>query len=239
LGLLAPLLLRAPNDRRKAAIAALLLVLVAITLACYLPYIVFDAWWYIRFLLPAVPLIVVLMVFVCDRAFALFLPTLARVRAPLIILGAVLLGASWVNAADDRMAFKLWQLERHFIDAGHYAARLPDDAVVVTVKDSGSVRFYAQHPTVAWDVIEPARLDAALDTLRQKGRRPYLMIEADEEEAFKRRFGGDSAIAALDWPPAAQIGTSIRVYDPDDRLRYRAGETVASERLRSPVPRSR
>src|SRR6185503_17858312 len=52
LGLLAPFVLRASNDRRNVSIVVLLLALVATTLACYLPYLVFDTWWYIRFLLP-------------------------------------------------------------------------------------------------------------------------------------------------------------------------------------------
>jgi glycosyl transferase family 2 len=238
LGLLAPFVLRATNDRRNGSITVLLLALVATTLACYLPYLVFDSWWYIRFLLPAVPLLIVLTVLVFHRALA-FVPGLVLARAPVLILGAALLGAWWVKVADDRMAFKLWQLERHFIDAGHYAARLPGSAVVLTVKDSGSVRFYAKHPTVSWNVLEPDWLDPALETLRQKGRKPYLLIEADEEERFKTRFAGQSRLASLDWPPVAQIGTSIRVYDPDDRRRYLAGETVASERLWSPVARPR
>ena len=238
LGLLAPFVLRASNDRRNVSIIVLLLALVATTLACYLPYLVFDAWWYIRFLLPGVPLMIVLTVLVFHRALA-SLPGLVRVRAPVLILGAVLLGAWWVKVADDRLAFKLWQLERHCIDAGHYAARLPGNAVVLTVKDSGSVLFYAKHPTVSWDVLEPDWLDSAFETLRQKGRKPYILIEADEEEPFKTRFAGKSSLASLDWPPVVQIGTSIRVYDPDDRSRYLAGETVVSERLWSPVARPR
>jgi hypothetical protein len=238
LGLLAPFVLRTSNDRRDASTAILLLALAATTLACYLPYLVFDRWWYIRFLLPAVPLLIVLTVLVFHRALAL-MPGVDRVRAPVLVLGVALLGVSWVKAADDRLAFTLWQLERHFVDAGHYAARLPKNAVVLTVKDSGSVRFYAMHPTVAWDVLEPDRLDSALETLRQKGRKPYILIEADEEEPFKARFAGRSALASLDWPPVAQIGTSIRVYDPDDRRRYLAGDRVASERLWSPVARPR
>jgi hypothetical protein len=180
----------------------------------------------------------VLAVLVFHRALASS-PRLVRASAPALIVGAALIGAWWIKTADERMAFTLWQLERHFIDAGHYAARLPGNAVVLTVKDSGSVRFYAKHPTVAWDVLEPQWLDRALETLRQKGRKPYILLEADEVERFKTRFAGQSSLASLDWPPVAQIGTSIRVYDPDDRNRYRAGETVASERLWSPVARPR
>jgi hypothetical protein len=238
LGLLAPLVLRASNDRRGASITVLLLALAATTLACYLPYLIFDTWWYIRFLLPAVPLMIVLTVLILHRALALW-PGLGRVRAPVLVVGVALLGASWVKAADQRLAFKLWQMERHFIDAGHYAARLPENAVVLTVKNSGSVRFYARHPTVAWDVLEPDWLDSAIEALRQHGRKPYILIETEEAEPFKARFAGRSALASLDWPPVAQIGTSIRVYDPDDRRRFLAGETVASERVWSPVARPR
>ena len=35
--------------------AWLCLAFAAVTFACYLPYRVFDAWWYIRFLLPSIP----------------------------------------------------------------------------------------------------------------------------------------------------------------------------------------
>jgi hypothetical protein len=156
-----------------------------------------------------------------------------------LVGGVFVLAVWWVTVANDRLAFTLWRMERHFIDAGHYAARLPENAVVLTVKNSGSVRFYAKHPTVSWDVLQPDWLDRALETLRQKGRKPYILIEADEEEPFKTRFAGQSSFASLDWPPVAQIGTSIRVYDPDDRGRYLAGETVGSERLWSPVARPR
>ena len=142
------------------------------------------------------------------------------------------------QGADDRLAFKLWQLERHFIDAGHYAARLPENAVVLTVKDSGSVRFYAKHPTVAWDVLEPDWLDAAIETLRHKGRKPYILIEADEEERFKMRFASRSALSSLDWPRWRKSARRSAC-DPDDRRRYLAGETVASERLWSPIARPR
>ena len=48
--LLSPWLLTGPRGRRYAL---WLMMFAAITFACYLPYVVFDAWWYTRFLLPA------------------------------------------------------------------------------------------------------------------------------------------------------------------------------------------
>ena len=40
----------------------LALALAVVTIALYLPYRVFDDWWYIRFLLPAIPFLIVLSV---------------------------------------------------------------------------------------------------------------------------------------------------------------------------------
>ena len=51
LALVAPWLC-APRVRKSVAAWALL-AFAAATFACYLPYVVFDAWWYLRFVLPA------------------------------------------------------------------------------------------------------------------------------------------------------------------------------------------
>ena len=59
--------------RRRRSSARLVLVLVSavvLTIATYLAYTVFDDWWYIRFLLPALPVLLVLSVAVCARTRA-------------------------------------------------------------------------------------------------------------------------------------------------------------------------
>jgi hypothetical protein len=46
------------------------------------------------------------------------------------------------------------------------------------------------------------------------------MVDTSEEAAFRARFERNSPIGRLDWPPAARIGRSVRIYDPADRQRY-------------------
>lgn len=241
LALMAPFLARnhrAPDARAFAAApgprwtTALLCAFSLVTLGCYLPYIEFDVWWYIRFLLPAIPLLLVLTVTTLWYALRWAPPALGRVGMALLVTA---IGTTWLRGPEAGLALQLQRLERHFVDAGHVATRLPETAVVLTVADSGGVRFHGRRSTLLWESLDPAWFDRALDALRQQGRQPYLLLEVTEVEAFKARFRQRTAIAELDWPPAFQIDRSMMVYDPDDRARFFAGARVATERLWSPV----
>jgi hypothetical protein len=214
----------APALVRRRAAAWLCLALALTTLAVYLPYRVFEDWWYLRFLLPALPFLIVLSVAalggLATRAFP-------RRRAAAVALLAAGLGAVWVHTARKRHAFDLRDWERPFIDAGTFVAdRLPSGAAILTVKHSGSVQYYSARTIVSWDTLEPAALDRVLAFLRANGFVPMLLFETTEEPAFRARFSAASAVGGLDWPPMARVGRTIRVYDPADRARYMAGARI-------------
>ena len=138
----------------------------------------------------------------------------------------------FVREARDRQAFDLARLESRFVRAGTYVAqRLPANAFIVTSWQSGSVRFYAGRPTLAWDGLDPAWLDRAVAFARAGGLEPYLLFERWEERLFRERFA-TSPLGALDWPPAVEIASQVRIYRPDDRQRYRAGNAVPTEYAR-------
>jgi hypothetical protein len=82
---------------------------------------------------------------------------------------------------------------------------------------------------VSWDVLAPAWFEPALAFLRGQGSVPYLLLESEEEPQFRARFEGTTPLGALDWPPAVQVGRTIRIYDPRDRARYFANEVVRTE----------
>jgi hypothetical protein len=233
------LALVAPFLAARRAEAWLALTLALSTILLYLPYRVFDDWWYIRFLLPAIPFLIVLTAATIARTTdaisrrarrereAKALPAFSATSA--VAVGAMLagLGSWWVYTAHVRHAFDLRDWEHHFVEAGQFAAgKLPANAAVVTVKHSGSVHYYSQKPTVAWDTLDPASLDRALDFLGERGLTPMLMIDTEEEASFREKFGAASAIGRLDWPPIARAARTVRVYDPADRARY-WGKTAA------------
>jgi hypothetical protein len=223
LGLLAPLV----AARRRVAWA--LCAFVAGTLALYLPYVPFTDWWYTRFLLPALPVLIVLTMTVVDRA-ATRLPRRAGLAG--LIAVTIALGGYWLRRADELAVFRLKGLEQKYVELGRVASsRLPHNAIVLAAQPAGSLRYYAHLPTLSWDAIDPAWLDRVLAECRTRGLTPYLAVESWERDAFTSRFSGHSAAAELDWPPRATLGNVIFVYDPADRDRYLAGERVATEHI--------
>jgi hypothetical protein len=212
LGLAAPLVMR------RRAEAWLGLFIAATTLVLYLPYQIFDDWYYVRFLLPALPWLIILSLIVVDRVVSRVAG--ARTAAAMAAI-AVGVGTLWIATARQRRAFELVQLERHFVEAGTFAKeRLPANAAVLTIRHSGSVHYYSQRPTLSWDTLEPGALDRALGFLREQGLTPILLLDTSEEAAFRQQFEAASPIGRLDWPPVARVGRTVRVYDPADRARY-------------------
>ena len=221
--LASPWLLTGPATRRYAV---WLLGFAAVTLACYLPYVVFDAWWYTRFLLPAT---LPLLALTAAVAVALIKRLPGPSRAMVYGVLATALVALSIRTAIPRDVFRIRDLEWRFRSAGERVAALPSNAALITLHHSGSVRFYAGRPTFGWADIEKGRLDEAIAFLRRHGRKPYLMFEAWEEPQFRERFAGER-LGALDWPPFAEVD-GVRLYDPDDYDRHRHGERVTTERV--------
>ena len=219
LALLAPWLL-------PGALTALCLSMFLVNLALYVPYVVFDDWSYIRFLLPTIPLVLILVTAVLDAVLRR-----ARMRQVSWIsaMAVVALALLFLREASERRTFELQQLESRFERAGAFVgSRLPANALVITSWESGSVRFYGGRKTLVWDGLEPAWLDRALAYVRSKGYEPYLLFERREEPDFRQRFAG-SAVARLDWPPMVEVASQIRIYRPDDRDRYLQGTLPPTE----------
>jgi hypothetical protein len=209
----------APSLLKQTRSAWFLLALSLVLFGCYILYLPFDSWTYLRFLLPAIALLLVLSSAV---AFTL-LRRITWKSQPVWVIALVggLAVWSW-DTGVDRGAFTQRAGERHFVQTGAFIKRaLPSEAVLLSIMDSGSIRHYAGRPTVRWDAIPPDSLDNAIVFFRSKGLRPYLVIQEREEAQFKERFSGHSALAALDWPPTAagQETGGTRIYDPSVRER--------------------
>ena len=201
----APFLLRSAGAREeplatRTAFAWLGVAFAISIVACYLPYTVFDAWWYTRFLLPALPIALALssgaVVALLDRT---------RIPRAVILPWVVALAAVYVTYARSHDVFALRNFERRFITVGTYIGRqLPENAVVITIQQSGSVRHYGHRPAALWDALAPGALDEAVDEFVRVGRQPYILVEDWEEANFRERFAGER-YGALDWTPAAEI----------------------------------
>jgi hypothetical protein len=223
LGLLAPFVV---SKRYEAWV---ILAFIVAVFAAYVPYVVFTEWWYTRFVLPALPALIVLMAAVIERA-ARRLP--ARAAALAAAVAVLALAGFWLHRADELAVFRIKGLEQKYVELGRLASRsLPARAIVLAAQPAGSVRYYSRLPTLSWDAIEPEWLDRVLDECQSRGLAPYLAIESWELDTFKSRFRGHSASGGLDWPPRAALGNVIYVYDLADRARYLGGERIPTEQV--------
>jgi hypothetical protein len=203
---------RAPRVRTAVWLAAAAL---GVMLASYLPYFQFPEWSYLRFLLPAWPAALVALGLLVSRA----LHVLPRWSSGTVLLLVLVTAASWnVRVAAGEQAFAIRRYEARYRMAGRYLdAAVSPAAVIVTVQESGSVRYYTRRPILRWDQLGPD-LDAAVAAVQQQGRHPLLLVEDWEAPEMKQRFPA-STLATLDWPPRAEFGEEVRVrlFDPADR----------------------
>jgi hypothetical protein len=216
-----------------SAPARLGLAFVALVVACYVPYSLFEEWRYLRFLLPALPVLLILASSVLLR---LVTAAPASARGPLLLAGLAILCGFYVHTAPERSAFDLRRLESRGLSAGAFASRdLPRNAVLVSAQQSGPLRMYGLRTTIRFDCLDPKGLDNAVQFLDRAGHQPYFVLMAWEQTQFRDRFARSSPLGLLDQPPIAEVGrpVNVRFDDPLDRQRFLAGEPVAT--MRDPV----
>jgi hypothetical protein len=188
---------------------------VAVVILSYLFYLPFGAWWFLRFLLPMWPV----MMLLTAAALEMMARRWLRVAYPFVMAGAVTFFA-WhgIHVAIARSAFDLGPGERRYNDVARFiAGHTEPGAVILSLQHSGSLRIYADRLTLRFDLLDPLWLDRTVAYLQSIGRRPYFVLDGGEVELFRRRFGARNRSGALDWPPMAMLGESIAVYDPIDR----------------------
>ncbi len=225
IGLAAPAIFT--GERRKLSIILLLFAFGVIGM--YLLYTPFPEWWYLRFLIPAIAVVLIL-------SSAVAVHVLARVKmGGLIPIAAVVLGIFGARGAGERQVMDLQQMEGRYRQTAELVRdRLPGNAVLITEWQSGSVRFHAGREVVLWESLDPEWFDRALTWLRSKGLQPYLLVERREEPAFRDRFRAHTEIGALDFPPRFDLNRQVRIFDPADRARYLSGESYPTENIRPP-----
>jgi hypothetical protein len=163
---------------------------VAVLFACYVFYLPFDHWTYLRFLLPGIPILIVLAMGVTDAIAQAFSP---RVRIAILLFLVMVLPVTSVNCAlrGDAFALKELFVDRYPAAAERIRASIQEEGVVICLLQSGSLRLYGSRMTVRYDLIPSDWLARGLAYLRQNGMAPYLAIENTELQECLTRFGAD------------------------------------------------
>ena len=203
----------APVLARNRAAAIMLLSFIATTFGCYVFYVPFDAWWFLRFLLPSYPALLVL-------TSAMLLAVLRRLPVPARTI-AIAVSVAWLawhgfDTARARATFTSEGELKYAITGRYVADHLPPRAVLVSEQHSGSTRYYSERITLRFSWIPASMLDWTIDQVRGAGYEPYVLVEDWEEVDFRAKFRGARALASLDRAPVATLPLgNVRIYRVD------------------------
>ncbi|HKW02700.1 MAG TPA: glycosyltransferase family 39 protein [Vicinamibacterales bacterium] len=199
-----------PQARDRSVVVLLGLFAADIWLQ-YCLYTPFDAWWYLRFLVPCWP---VLMIGLAQALFRFFQAD-GRARLVPIVL-AVVLGVNGVRVANDLNTFTAWLGEsRYAAVAGIVRGVTEPQSIIFSMQHSGSIRYYSGRQTLNFVNLEDEWLDRAVAWLNEHGAHPYAALEEWEVAEFKRRFARDNAAGRLEMSPmfVYQGGATVYLYD--------------------------
>jgi len=166
----------------------------------YFAYDVLPAWWYLRFMVPTWPFI---MVGVGAVALALIRVTGPAIKAA-IVCGIIALGIAQLRISVERSVWTLGRVESRFIVAAQLAQKVTEpNSVIMSSFHGGSVRYYAGRMTMRYDLLDPAWFDRAVDWLTSHGVHVYLLVEDFEAADAREKFQGSRHLKALDRGPIA------------------------------------
>jgi hypothetical protein len=178
----------------------------------FFAYSVFDAWWYLRFIIPCLPFIML--------GVGAVVTAVARMGKPavtLVVVGLVaVLCVRNFRVAVHESAFDLWRGDLRYVAVAKLARRMTNrNSVIYAMQHSGSLRYYGGRLTVRYDIIDRDWLDSSVEWFESRGVHPYLVLEDWEIQPFKQRFVGAKALALLDSPPLLTYegGARILLYD--------------------------
>lgn len=207
----------APQSRR---LVVGLISIAILNYVSYLPYMTYDEIAFVRFMLPALLALMVLLAAVTVQVARHVSPR-TRWLAPLVLAPAILVayeGTGWlrvvVQQRDARLRVQLM---------GRYLREvLPTNAVIITHLQGGAVSHYTGRPIVRFDFIAQQELEPIVSGLVRRGHRPMFLIDDKMEAAgFKERFAG-TMYERLDWRPRALFvdpGATLWLLDVADRGR--------------------
>lgn len=155
-----------------------------------------EVWWCLRFILPAVPPLLLAALLGFEQLVAAFGPRARRAAVIGLALWGIGLGAWWTPRLD---VFLMKTYEEAYPEGARLALRtLPRDALVLSNAFSGTLYFYGEFPVLRWDQIEGPRFADYATRARAAGRPVCaLLFDWEEADAFKRCPGDWRQVGAV------------------------------------------
>jgi len=158
-----------------------------------------ETWWYLRFILPAFPAIILAMLFTGRTIAAQWSARTAGVAAIAVAIGVL----AWDG---------LWTRHFHALDSGRGESvypqaitwareHLPADAVIAAMQTSGALLYYSNFTFIRWDSFSENRFSSVTAACVAAGRPFYAMLmpfEIEDQHALARMPGHWSQVGSVD-----------------------------------------
>jgi hypothetical protein len=170
-------------------------------------------WWWLRFLLPAIPASIMLAAGGLSGIWELFERKyqLAGQRSFELLAFKYIAAASltvisigWTGVASLHLSVFDQGYSKQFAAAAHWAQKhFPENALIICSEFSGALYYYTGFPIVRWDALREEKVKAFFEAAEAQRRPIYAILLPFELEDATRRLGGS-------WTKIAQIGqTSV------------------------------
>lgn len=157
-----------------------------------------ETWWYLRFVLPAFPALVLLIIVTLRGIAARWT---AKVRWTTGLMTTAMIAAWAMTWSHKLNALDSGRGERVYPDAAKWAvAHLPPNAVVMAMQASGALLFYTDLTLVRWDQYDGKNFGLIEEACGTAGRPIYAVLfpfELEEVMAKKRLPGRWTQIGAV------------------------------------------
>jgi hypothetical protein len=162
-----------------------------------------DGWWFLRFLLPAFPPLIVAAFWVGTRIVeplvGTWRPAVARLAPAVLTLSIATHNVWWSHHFG---VVDAGRLERKYLEVAEWTrVHVPRQAAVLAMQGSGALFYYTDFPVLRWDFVDPGTM-RALAGEASAGRRPLyaVMFPIDLEWSASRRnlAGRWTQVGAID-----------------------------------------
>jgi hypothetical protein len=203
----APVVLRPPREEKYRLVLLTVIYPIAV-LGMYVSYQVFDGWWYLRFLLPAFPVLFASL----GAILVEFVRQSQRRTAAILFVAALTASLAFQEwkYAQQRGAFRS---EDRFARAVDFANSLPQNTVLISLGHSGTLHFYTGRDVLRWDLLLGYELDSALAYLRGLGHPLYFIGDPFEATEFQHQFSGQRTLDDFERRRVPEFGQEYVAYD--------------------------
>ncbi len=149
-----------------------------------------ETWWYLRFILPAFPVLILATLAVLATVWPI---AQTGPTARTVLAAALLAAAGGWQLRQCRLldVFGIEREERTYPDAARWAQHnLPDRSAVFCMQVSGAFFYYTKFLLIRWDQVAPDKFGSLLTAAADDGRPVYAALFPFEMPGALERIGG-------------------------------------------------